>query len=42
LNDFFTENKTKSLLKISEALECAFGVVRKDLDEQQDLMEFIW
>jgi hypothetical protein len=24
-----------------EELECAFGVVGKDLDEQ-DLMEFIW
>jgi len=39
LNDFFTENKVK--LKILKELECAFGVVGKDLDEQ-DLMEFIW
>jgi len=42
MNDFFTENKIKSELKISEELECAFGVVgKKDLDEQ-DLMNFFW
>jgi hypothetical protein len=29
LNDFFIENKIKSKLKISENLECAFGVVGK-------------
>jgi hypothetical protein len=30
-----------SSLKILEELECAYGIVWKDLDEQ-DLMEFIW
>jgi hypothetical protein len=31
VNDFFTENKIKAYLKISEELECAFGVVGKIL-----------
>jgi hypothetical protein len=31
LNYFFTENQNKMLLKISEELECALGVVGKPL-----------
>jgi hypothetical protein len=41
LNDFFTEIEIRLKPKISEEIECVFGVVEKIL-MRKELMEFIW